>query len=343
MIYYILVQKNCKIKSELPCSASDRKDLIMTKTRKPMNKNLKIAVEYLAIILTAVLLALNYQLFVVENNFAPAGINGVATMIQYKTGFSIGYMSLLINIPLCIFAFFFINRPFAKRSLCFCLVYSFVFLYLQKLGLENLQYNANGQDTIFPALLSGIISGFVYGMLSRFNSSAGGTLIISKYINKTKPSLNFFWVNFVLNAIVAVVSFFVYAKVGENGVLTFDYRPVCLCVTYCFVSSFIADYIIKGTKSAYRFTIITPHGDEITADIFKKLKHGVTRIEATGSYSNTDLDMLVCVVNKHQLIDFREILKQYDNTFSFSEQVVSTYGNFATIKKIGGEPVKQIR
>ena len=97
--------------------------------KKDTLKNISV---YGIVILTAILLAFNYKLFIVENGFAPAGLNGIATMVQYKTGFSIGYMSLLINIPLCILAFFFVDRSFAKRSLCFCLTYSFVFLYYIK-------------------------------------------------------------------------------------------------------------------------------------------------------------------------------------------------------------------
>lgn len=50
--------------------------------------------EYFKIILSAVLLAFVYYIFIVPNNFAPAGLNGIATMIQYKSGFSISYMSL---------------------------------------------------------------------------------------------------------------------------------------------------------------------------------------------------------------------------------------------------------
>ena len=61
---------------------------------------------YLQIILSALLLAFVYYIFIINNNFAPAGLNGIATMIQYKTGFSISYMSLLINIPLSILAYF---------------------------------------------------------------------------------------------------------------------------------------------------------------------------------------------------------------------------------------------
>ena len=90
-----------------------------------MKPRLKIIGVYLTIIGLALLLAINYHFFIVENDFAPAGINGISTMIQYKTGFSISYSSLIINIPLCIFAFFFVSKTYGVRSLVFTLFYSF--------------------------------------------------------------------------------------------------------------------------------------------------------------------------------------------------------------------------
>ena len=93
---------------------------------------LQIVFCYAVIITMAVILAFNYYIFIIENNFAPAGLNGIATMIQYKTGFSISYMSLLINIPLCIFYYFFAEKKYALRTLIFSLVYSTAFLLLQQ-------------------------------------------------------------------------------------------------------------------------------------------------------------------------------------------------------------------
>lgn len=288
--------------------------------------------KYGVVAFAAVLLAFNYKLFIIENGFAPAGLNGIATMIQYKTGFSIGYMSLVINIPLCIFAFFCINNSFAERSLVFCLTYSFVYLWLQKLDLTNLQYNANGHDTIYPVILSSVVSGVVYGICFRTNSSTGGTDIISKYISAKKPELNFFKITFALNAVVAGVSFFVYATPTENGSYLYDYKPVCLCVLYCFISTFVGNYIIKGTKTACEFTIITTHAEEIAKEITATLKHSATKISAVGSYTNDEKAMLICIVNKHQIVELKNILKKYDNTFSFSENVSEVYGNFKCIK-----------
>ena len=282
--------------------------------------------SYVYIILCAVLLALNYYIFIIENSFAPAGLNGIATMIQYKTGFSISYMSLIINIPLSIFAFFFIQKNFAIKTLLFSLVYSFSFLFLQNLNFEAIQYNALGHDTIYPVIISGVISGIVYGVCFKNNACTGGTDVLSRYINKKRPNTNFFIVTFILNAFVAIISLFVYSE----GSL--DYKPVALCITYCFISVFVGNQILTGTKIAYKFTIITNHSDKIVEDIKASLKHSATKIDVMGAYTNSDKVLLICVVNKHQLNDMQDILSKYDNTFSFYEVANETFGNFKHIK-----------
>ncbi len=283
--------------------------------------------SYANVVLVALLLALNYHIFIVENHFAPAGLNGIATMIQYKTGFSISYMSLIINIPLCLLAYFLVEREFAVKTLLFSLVYSVAYLLLQNSNTEFIQYNAQGHDTIFPVIISGVISGFVYGVCMKNNASTGGTDVVSRYINKRNPATNFFFVTFILNAFVAFASLFVYSEKGYA-----DYKPVALCISYCFISNFVGNYIIKGTKTAYKFTVITNHPTEIAREVSEKLHHSATQLQALGTYSHTEKSVLLCVVNRHQLINFKKILSGYDNTFAFYELVNETYGNFKRIK-----------
>ena len=70
----------------------------------------RVLLDCLLMVALATLFALTYELFIARNQFAPAGISGVATMVEYATGFSVGYFSLIVNVPLCIFAFFFISK-----------------------------------------------------------------------------------------------------------------------------------------------------------------------------------------------------------------------------------------
>ncbi len=292
-----------------------------------MKIKLNTVIDYAIIVIMALLLAGNYYIFIIENSFAPAGINGIATMVQYKTGFSISYMSLIINIPLCVLAYFLVTKSYGLRSLVFTLVYSFAYLYLQNSNFDYWQYNAGGHDTIFPVIISGVLSGIVAGICFKNSASSGGTETIAKYINKVRPDFNFFKVTFWMNFFVAAASLFVYSS-GEK----LDYKPVALCITYCFVCNFVGNYIIKGTKTAYKFTIITTYPEEITNEITKILRHGATRLEGQGAYTGKDKTVLLCVVNRHQLTDFKKIIDKYDDTFSFYEVVNETYGNFKKIK-----------
>ena len=287
---------------------------------------MKKLLEYFNIFWAAVLLAFVYYIFIVTNNFAPAGLNGIATMIQYKPGFSISYRSLLINVPLSVLAYFLVQKDFAVKTLLFSVVYSVSFLLLQNSTLDFIQYNALGHDTIYPVILSGVIGGAVYGTCFRNNACTGGTDVISRYINKIRPDTNFFAVTFILNGIVAVSSIFVYSE----GML--NYKPMALCILYCFLSSFVGNLLLKTTKTAYKFTVITPHNKALISEITTKLHHGCTEMDVTGSYTGTKRTLLICVVNKHQLHDFQKILSKYPDTFSFFEVVNETYGNFKNIK-----------
>ena len=297
-----------------------------------MQKKRFIFLDYLLVVLTGILVAFNYTLFIVPNDFAPAGFNGIATMLQYKLNFSIGYTYMMINIPLCILAFFLIDRKFAIRTFIYCISYSLTYLLLQSFHwIQPFRYNAGGVDTIYPVLIAGIISGFAYGVLVRRNSSTGGTDIIARYVTRRKPSLNFFWITSALSASVAFASYFVYAK-EIDGRIIYDLKPVCLCALYCFVSSFVGNAIIKGSKAAYQFIVVTDHPEALEEEITKTFRHSATRIQAAGVYSGKEKTMLLCVVNKHQLVDFENLIAKYPETFAVEQQVCGTVGNFKRVK-----------
>ena len=74
-----------------------------------------------------------------------------------------GIVYLIINIPLCILAYFMISKQFAKRSMCFCLVYSFVFLYLNHISCRHhILGSGSLRQTSNLHLLIGIFEQFTY-------------------------------------------------------------------------------------------------------------------------------------------------------------------------------------
>jgi len=296
-------------------------------------KTLKKTREYLTLLILATISAINFLIFIVNNEFAPAGIGGIATMIQYKLGFSVGYFSLIFNIPLCILAYFFVNKEFAIKSFIFVSVYSVAYILLSKLDLSGIAYKAEGTDTILPVLAAGIINGFIYGEAFKSKGSTGGTDIISKLVAMKKPEFNFVWVGFTLNIIIASASYFVYGKLDPmTGKMVFNMKPVLLCMIYCFISSRTGNALLEGSKRAIKFSIVTDHPEDISKEIMATLHHGVTLTNVTGMYTNTGKSLLTCIINKHQINEFEEIIEKYPNTFAYISTVNKTLGNFKKIK-----------
>ena len=79
---------------------------------------------YLVIAGVAMIGAINYELFVFPNQFAPSGLNGICTMIQYITGISVGYLSLLVNVPLAVWCYIEVSKPVALRSMVYVITFS---------------------------------------------------------------------------------------------------------------------------------------------------------------------------------------------------------------------------
>ncbi len=282
--------------------------------------------SYIALSGLAILMALNYQIFILHNAFAPAGINGLATMIQYVFDFSIGYMSLIINVPLAIFAFFKVDRQFALKNLVFVLVFSGAMLVLQKyVDLSRFIYNTgDGRSTLLAPVASGVVNGYIYGCAIRLGGSTGGTDFIAAYVHKKRPEYSLIKVLFAFNVSVAILSYFVY---------DFNVEPVILCIAYCFITSNVSDNMIKGGERAIKVELITSHPEEISQALIKGLRHSVTLVEARGGYTGDGKTMLICVINKHQIASMTEIIRKFPDTFACISDVNQTLGNFKKIHR----------
>ncbi|MCQ2386611.1 MAG: YitT family protein, partial [Clostridia bacterium] len=217
---------------------------------KPEQKQLfRMICSYAVLVGAALAAAINYELFVLPNSFAPAGVNGICTLIQKVFGINIGYMSILINMPLAVLVYLKVSKTLAVRSSLYILIFSVSLVILEKTDLSFLQYyTENGTSRILGPLTAGIVMGCIYAMLLRVGAFTGGTDFVSALIHAKHPGKSVFFLSFILNSIVAGCSFFVY-----------DYKiePILLCILYSFASTTIADKAMRSGRSAVRFEIIT--------------------------------------------------------------------------------------
>ena len=284
---------------------------------------------YAVILLLAFGNAMSYHIFVFPNRFAPSGLNGLCTIIQELFGLNVGYLSLIINIPLSLMVFEFVNRKLAFRSMVYVVTFSVMLVVLEKIDLSAFAYDTeNGTSTILGPLVAGIISGGVYGFLVKCSAYTGGMDYVASLVRIKRPDLNFFYVTFVINVCVALISYFVYG---------FQIEPVILCILYSFMSSTVSDNMLKSGRSAIRFEIITDNPAELSQAIIKKLNHSCTLIPARGMYSGKEKNILICVINKSQIAALSKIIRSFPNSFAIMSSVSEVMGNFKKFNTEGKE------
>lgn len=268
----------------------------------------------------AVVAAFNYEIFIFPNRFAPSGLNGICTMIQYLSGINIGYLSFLINVPLAIAVYVLVSKPLAIRSLFYVITFSVVSVLLDYVDTSRfVYYTQTGTSTILGPLVAGIISGSCYALLLQASSYTGGTDFVASIVHKYHPEKSIFGLIFGMNVLVAVTSYFVY---------DYQIEPVIMCILYSFMSSTVSERLTKNGRSAMRFEIITNHPEEIASEIINKLHHSATLIPGRGMYLNKEVDMLFVIVNNSQVNQLAQICRKYPNTFAIVDPVSEVMGNF---------------
>ena len=104
------------------------------------------------IVLGCVLGALAYPLFLVPNNIAPGGVTGLATILNYLSGWPVGITSLVMNIPIFVFGYRFMGKHFVGRTLAATFLFSLLIDLMKVEPMTDDPMMAAYYDAVAPEL-----------------------------------------------------------------------------------------------------------------------------------------------------------------------------------------------
>ena len=278
-------------------------------------KRSKFFIETLLIAFVAAAGAINYAIFIFPNQFAPAGIDGLCTMVQYLSGISIGYLSLVVNIPLLIIAYIKLDREFAIKSTVFSLSFSAVSAILSELDLSAFLYQTDHTSIVLAPIAAGVIRGIIYALTIKANGSSGGLDIIAALIRKKSPHFNLMNVIFTLNMIVVIISCFVY---------DYQLEPVICGILYFYIVSQTSSHIQLSGKENVKIEVITTDAAALCVDITEKLHLRATVLDSYGAYSGNANKMVVCIAPKKSVPFIKDAIGQYPDAIYFESTVTES-------------------
>lgn len=253
--------------------------------------------RFIGIALGAIIVAYSVQGFIVQAGLGGGGIGGIALLLFYTLGLSIGLVNFILNIPLFILGWKEVNRIFVAKTFFGIIVYSVALDFFK--GIQPLALN----DVFLGALYGGVLGGVGSGFVFRLGGSLGGTDIIAKVIQR-----RFGWAMgttmLVINGLIIITS---WAILGPKIAL---YTLVSM-----FTFSKTVDVISSGLP-AKSVTIVSKESDQLIQRILKELGRGVTFLHGQGGYSATGKNVIICVVSISELVHLKRIVKEEDpNSF----------------------------
>lgn len=262
----------------------------------------------LLILVGLIFCALGFNLFLIPNNIAAGGFTGIAQLINSVTGFPVGTIALILNVPLFLVSMKSLGLRFGVRSLAATIGFSLL--------LDNLHVPVITHDLWLSTVYGGLVSGLGFGLILRGSATTGGTDMLASLIHRLIPSIRVSVGMFIIDGLVILASAFVYDTAAAM------YALICILI-----SNVVIDFVLEGPNSSHSFFIISDKSDEIASRIMQELDRGVTGLEGMGMYSHQHKRVLLCVVSRMETVTLRRIVFSVDpRAFVISAKAHDTYG-----------------
>ena len=253
--------------------------------------------DYILITLGALLQALALRLFLVPAHLVSGGVSGLAQIINFHTGWPIGMMILLGNIPLFLLGWRYLGgRRFAVRTAFAVVVISLLIditaIFLPSQGLTN--------DILLNTLYGGVISGVGYGLVYRGRGTSGGSDILARILNH--------WRNVPISQSYLWVDSLIILAAG----LSFSWENALYALVVLYVSGIAAEGITEGSNVVRTALIITAHPQEIASSIMDQMERGVTMVAAQGGFTGEERTVIYTAVSRSEISQVKALVREAD-------------------------------
>jgi uncharacterized membrane-anchored protein YitT (DUF2179 family) len=253
--------------------------------------------DYLYLLTGALLQAIAIRLFLVPADLVNGGISGIAQLIYHYTGWPIGAMILLGNLPLFLMGWRFLGGPrFAIRTAVAVVAVS-VFTDLLAFVLPQ---DGLTPDLLLNTLYGGVVSGVGYGLVYRGRGTSGGSDILARILND-RWGVSISQSYLLTDAVVILLA----------G-LTFSWENALYALVLLYISGLAAENISEGSSVMRTALIITAMPDQVREKILHEMERGVTLLAARGGYTGAERVVLYCVVSRPEVAQIKALVREAD-------------------------------
>ncbi len=257
----------------------------------------EILLQYVVITLGAAIFGLALTLFMLPFKIAPGGVSGLVVVLTHLFDLPAGILLLAFNIPIFVVGIRVLGSSFGFKSL-----YGTVLLSVfTDLFNEIMHLKMDISDPILAPVFGGVVMGVGLGLIIKMGgaTSGSGTLarVLAHYTNMTHGTAIL-----VMNTVI----------IGFAGIIFRSPDLAMYGLLSLWTSSKIIDAIMEGMDYARGVYIISQKSEAVAELILKSMSRGGTAIKSRGLFTNSEREMIFCVITRKELPDLRSLVKRID-------------------------------
>jgi uncharacterized membrane-anchored protein YitT (DUF2179 family) len=231
--------------------------------------------------------------FLLSSHFIDGGVTSVSMLLADVLGWPLSILILLINLPFIALGYRQIGRTFAIKST------------LAIAGLSAcvafVKYPDVTPDKLLTSVFGGFFIGAGIGLAIRGGAVLDGTEIAALLISKSSHLLK-------VGDVILLLNIFIFSAAAfALGIESALYSML----TY-FAASKTIDFLIHGVEEYTAIIIISDRSEEIRQRIIRDLGRGVTVYQGRGGLSDTEQDILLCVVTRLEIGRVKNVADEID-------------------------------
>lgn len=255
--------------------------------------------DYALVLTGALVQAVGLRLFMVPAELASGGISGISQLINHYTGWPIGLMVFIGNIPLFVLGWRFLGgQRFALRTLVAVTAYSFFadgllwLPFFPKAGITS--------DLVLNSLYGAVVSGVGYGLVYRAQGTSGGSDILARVLNR--------WRGISMTQSYLLTDTLVILAAG----FIFGWQKALYAIITLYVSGLVVDTTMEGSGTVRTALIISEQSGAVSQRILTEMERGVTILQGAGAYTGEQRPVLYCVITRSEVQQLKTIVHEAD-------------------------------
>ena len=265
--------------------------------------------SFIMLTIGSLLAAFSMEEFLVPNSIFDGGVAGVAMISEHYLPVTLGLLVAIMNLPFLIVAFRKLGKSFVIKAGYSMLLFSILLVVFRNMADAT-------DDLLLATAFGGALLGVGVGLVLRGGGCLDGTEIVGILVSRRS--------DLSIGKIVLIINVIIY---GVAGALFGIDRGLYSILMY-FITSKVIDFVELDWDETKAVMVITDQGKLVADAIYIELGRTVTFMKGEGFVSNTEKDIIYCVITRAEIYEMRRIIHSLDiEAFTTISDVSEIIGN----------------